>query len=205
MKVLLLADLHSEEGVLDRLQAVHRNYDSVIVAGDLEGEDYSRRVLEVSEKIKWIPGNMDPKDSCERNPKQCIHGKSVPLGGGLKLVGFGFSSPTPFGTPGELSEGEIYEGLSTLGIDSNTFLVTHVPPHGILDEVGEGVHAGSRALRKAMEERKPRILACGHVHHVEGKEKHGETTVVQIPAGSTLRGILLTIEGGRAYLGEESL
>ncbi len=205
MRVLLLADLHSEEEVLDRLRNVAGRYDLVVIAGDLEGEDYSRRLLGISRSIQWIPGNMDEKDSCEKNPESCIHKKEVHLGGGLKIIGFGFSSPTPFGTPGELSEEEIYEGMKGLNIDKNTILVTHVPPYGILDEVGEGVHAGSKSLRRIMEEKKPRILACGHVHQAEGKEKIGETTVVQVPQGSTLRGILLTIENGQAHLGIEEL
>ena len=79
MKVLLLADLHSEEAVLDRLRAVHGKYDSIVVAGDLEGEDYSRRLLEISGKIKWIPGNMDSRDSYGNNPASCIHKKEIPL------------------------------------------------------------------------------------------------------------------------------
>ncbi|MBN2121760.1 metallophosphoesterase family protein [Candidatus Micrarchaeota archaeon] len=205
MRILLIADLHSEEEVLDRLRAVHGRYDSIVVAGDIEGHDYSRRLLSISDSIKWIPGNMDDKGSCERNPGTCLHKKELELDGGLKLVGFGFSSPTPFGTPGELGEDEIYSGLCPLEIDGNTILITHVPPYGVLDEVAEGIHAGSRSLRRIMEEKKPRIIACGHVHEAEGKEKCGETTVVQIPAASTLRGILLTIENGQASIEMESL
>lgn len=205
MKILLLADLHSEEIVLDRLSAVHSKYDMVVIAGDIEGRDYSRRLLSISDSIKWIPGNMDDKASCGRNPQSCLHKKELALEGGLRIVGFGFSSPTPFGTPGELGEGEIYEQLCKMEIGGNTILITHVPPYGILDEVAEGVHAGSRSLRKIMDEKKPRIIACGHVHEAEGKVKCGETTVVQIPAASTLRGILLTIENGQAGIGMESL
>lgn len=196
MKVLLLADLHSEEAVIDRLANVHGRYDLIVVAGDLEGEDYSRRLLETSKKIHWIPGNMDSKSSVERH-ERCIHGRELELPGGLKLVGFGFSNPTPFGTPGELGEGEIYSGLGRLPINEKTVLVTHVPPYGILDEVSPGVNAGSRGLRKIIEERKPRIVACGHVHQLEGKEKCEETTVVQIPHGGSLRGIVLEVDGGR--------
>lgn len=205
MRILLLADLHSEEEVLDRLRAVHGKYDSIVVAGDIEGHDYSRRLLSISDSIRWIPGNMDDKASCERNPQSCLHKKELELGGGLRIVGFGFSSPTPFGTPGELSEEEIYSGLCSLEIGGDTILVTHVPPHGVLDEVAQGVHAGSKSLRRIMEEKKPRIIACGHIHEAEGKEKCGETTVIQIPAATTLRGILLTVEGGQANIEMESL
>jgi Icc-related predicted phosphoesterase len=205
MRILLLADLHSEEEVLDRLRAVHGKYDLIVVAGDLEGHDYSRRLLAISDSIKWIPGNMDDKGSCGRNPESCLHKKELELEGGLRIVGFGFSSPTPFGTPGELSEEEIYSELCSLEIGGDTILVTHVPPHGTLDEVAEGIHAGSKSIRRVMEEKRPRIIACGHVHEAEGKEKFGETTVIQIPAATTLRGILLTVEGGQANIGMESL
>lgn len=205
MKVLLLADLHGDESVLDRLRAISRKYDMIIVAGDLGNDRYIEEVLSISENIYWIPGNMERLESCEAGKERCIHGRRIDVTDGMNIIGFGFSGPTPFGTPGELSEEEIYQQMNALPIDEKTILITHTPPYGILDDVGEGIHAGSKSVRKILEEKTPRVLACGHVHHIEGKEKVGETTVVQIPEGRTLKGVLLLIENGQVTIQMESL
>ncbi|MFP3950063.1 MAG: metallophosphoesterase [Candidatus Micrarchaeia archaeon] len=203
MKILLLADLHGEENVLDRLRAIANEYDMVILAGDIGNEEYREKILSASGNIYWIPGNIEPRDSCRG--KRCIHKKVLETGEGLKIVGFGFSSPTPFGTPGELGEDEIYEEIGDLPIDDKTILVTHCPPGGTLDDVGEGVHAGSSSIKKIMGEKKPRIIACGHIHNIEGKEKVGETTVIQIPQANTLRGVVLNISKEHVGIKMESL
>lgn len=205
MRILLLADLHGDKEVLDRLRAVAQKYEMVVIAGDLGPDEYIRNLLSISENICWIPGNTERKDSCKATEKACIHKKRIGLENGLNLVGFGFSGPTPFGTPGELSEDEIYAQMDELPIDTETILVTHTPPYGVLDDVGEGVHAGSKSVKRIMEEKKPRVLACGHIHHLEGREKVGETTVVQIPEARTLRGVLLVVEGGQVMIHMESL
>lgn len=205
MRILLLADLHGDDSVLDRLRAVAQKYDMIVVAGDLGPDEYIRNLLSISKNIRWIPGNMERMGSCSSKEETCIHKKRIELEDGLNLVGFGFSGPTPFGTPGELSEEEIYAQMSELPIDKKTILITHTPPYGVLDDVGGEVHGGSKSLRKIMEEKEPRVLACGHIHHVEGREKIGETTVVQVPEGRTLRGVLLLVEGGQVMIYMESL
>lgn len=203
MDILLLADLHGEEHILDRLRAIGNDYEMVILAGDIGNEEYREKILSASGNIYWIPGNIEPRDSC--TGEKCIHKKVLETGEGLKIVGFGFSSPTPFGTPGELEEDEIYREMEGLPIDDKTILVTHCPPKGTLDDVGEGVHAGSSSIKRIVEEKKPRIVACGHIHNIEGKEKTGETTVIQIPQGNTLRGVVLNINNGHVGIRMESL
>lgn len=205
MKILLLADLHGEEAILDRLRATHGRYGLIVIAGDLGSPGYIENLVSISENILWIPGNNEPKGACEKTGAHCLHKKSLELEGGLHLVGFGFSAPTPFGTPGELSEEEIYAEMEGLPIDENTILVTHSPPYGIMDEVSPGVHAGSRSILRIMEEKKPRILACGHIHHLEGKVKAGDTMVLKLPAGSKMRGALIEIVGGNVNISAEIL
>jgi Icc-related predicted phosphoesterase len=68
------------------------------------------------------------------------------------------------------------------GID---VLVTHSPPHGILDEVARrlpflaGVwesdtHVGCEELRTAVERLRPRLHVFGHIHEGYGREsRHG--------------------------------
>ena len=202
MRILLLADLHRDPEMLGKLDS--SKYDLVVIAGDFGSEGYLEKILALGDNIYWVPGNMERLDICGDFPEKCLHMNKLGLEDGLSLVGFGFSAPTPFGTPGELSEEEIYSRMKGLPIDEKTILVTHTPPYGVLDDV-EGVHAGSKSVKRIMEEKKPLVLACGHIHHKEGKEKVGETTVVNIPQGNRHRGVLLEIEKGRIHLDVEPL
>lgn len=56
-------------------------------------------------------------------------------------------------------------------------VITHGPPHGILDEEfnGSGVHRGCAELRAAVERVKPSYHIFGHVHASHGAAKFGET------------------------------
>lgn len=197
MRILLLADIHGEEAVLDRLRAVATRYDYVLIAGDIgKAVSFMEDLLSISDNIYWVPGNAEQLDSPGRYPR-CLHRQRMEIAGGFNIVGFGFTPPTPFGTPGEMREEDIYEEMRDLQIDGKTILLTHCPPYGVLDEVELGLHAGSHSIRRIMEEMRPLLLVCGHIHDVEGKQKIGETTVVQLPAGKNLRAVVLEIGKGQ--------
>lgn len=57
-------------------------------------------------------------------------------------------------------------------------LITHGPPHGILDRTDRGVNAGCELLRVAVERVKPRYHIFGHIHRAYGLERVGETTFI---------------------------
>jgi Icc-related predicted phosphoesterase len=67
--------------------------------------------------------------------------------------------------------------LIPTGID---ILVTHGPPHGILDETIDGIQVGCEELRTAVQERiKPRMHCFGHIHECGGKiAESGGTTFI---------------------------
>jgi uncharacterized protein len=197
MRILLLADIHGEEAVLERLRSVASRYEYVLIAGDIgKAVSFMEDLLSISDNIYWVPGNSEELDSPDKYPR-CLHRQRMEISGGFNIVGFGFTPPTPFGTPGEMREEDIYSQMRDLPIDGRTILLTHAPPYGILDEVEPGLHAGSHSVRKIIEEMRPLLLICGHIHDVEGKQKVGETTVVQLPAGKNLRGVVLEIGEGR--------
>lgn len=196
MRILLLADIHGEEIILERLRAVAGKYDYVLIAGDIgRNVSFMEELLSISSNIYWVPGNNEPLDSPDKYPR-CLHGKRMEINGGFNIVGFGFTPPTPFGTPGEMGEEELYSQMKTLPIDGKTIFLTHAPPYGILDEVEPGVHGGSHSVRKIMEEKGPLLLVCGHIHDVEGKQKIGGTTILKLPAGKRQRGVVLDISEG---------
>lgn len=67
------------------------------------------------------------------------------------------------------------------GIPENLdLLVTHGPPWGTLDiSIYDAVHCGCEELMKAIEEKKPRFHAFGHIHFYGGRvQEIGDTTYV---------------------------
>jgi len=53
--------------------------------------------------------------------------------------------------------------------DDTDILITHGPPHGILDKTKEGNHVGSYSLRQALDRVRPRLHIFGHIHECGGK------------------------------------
>lgn len=191
MKLLVLADIHEERAVLEKLQNYKKNeYDYVFIAGDSANNSTSFivDVLELFPNAYIIPGNNESTSTCEvlHNTLNYAHEKRFEIKDEYNLVGFGFSNPTPFHTPGELKDEQIYEKISKLNIDEKTILLLHAPPYGLLDEI-KGNHIGSQAIRRIIEEKQPFLVFCGHLHEVIGVVKFGKTLIVNVPAAENYR------------------
>lgn len=67
-------------------------------------------------------------------------------------------------------------------------VVSHVPPHGILDQTRHGSSIGHRPLRRMLEERQiPGLLVlCGHVHESFGTHECFGATIVNVATGYAL-------------------
>ena len=200
IRILALADLHNDEAVLDRLRILEadRRYDYLVVAGDVTGKNisYAHEFISIVEQAFWVPGNNENEEIRKifEEAKFSVHRKRVEIKEGFNVVGFGFSSPTPFKTPGEMPEEEIYAQISTLPIDANTILITHSPPYGLFDDVG--VNIGSKSIRKIIEEKQPKLALFGHVHEHSGKANIGRTICVKIPPASSLKAAAIKIKDG---------
>jgi len=57
-------------------------------------------------------------------------------------------------------------------------LLTHGPPHGILDRTAHGLEVGCEMLRKRISEIKPRLSVFGHIHEGYGMREMEGTTFV---------------------------
>ena len=68
-------------------------------------------------------------------------------------------------------------------------IVSHSPPHGAVDKSQER-NLGSVALRKAIEDKSPRLVVCGHIHENAGQSETIGTTAI-VNAGP--QGILWTL------------
>lgn len=203
MKFLVIADLHEEESVLEKLPAIleQEKPDYLIIAGDFtkpgnSSISYAEDALDLYPKILAIPGNCDPYKVFELIEERefSIHERRKELEDGLNIIGFGYSPITPFGTPGELDEEEILKHLSKLSIDEKTILITHAPPEGILDSNFKGDHIGSSSIKQIVEEKEPFLHLFAHVHECEGKEKQGNTTFIKIPPAKNGKALIIDIK-----------
>ena len=115
--------------------------------------------------------------------------------GGRTFVGLGGSNPTPFGTPFELSEAEIERTLRPV-MEPDAILVSHPPPKGVVDVVHSGEHVGSTAVRRIVEEFRPPLVLCGHIHEARGIATLGPTTIVNPGPARMGHSALVDIDGG---------
>lgn len=76
-----------------------------------------------------------------------------------------------------LSEAELFDKWAVIPPRVDV-LVTHGPPHGILDVTNRGECAGSRTLLHRVLEVGPRLHVFGHIHEAAGRRDEGGTTFV---------------------------
>lgn len=148
-----------------------------------------------------IPGNDDPWSVDEvlaAGTSIVACDETVQSVGPHELVSFGYSNRTPWQTPRELDEAEIYSRLKRL-VDqveepSRAILNVHVPPYeSSLDtafEVDEELRyvmkggrpheipTGSSAVRQIIEETQPLLSLHGHIHESKGVTKIGRTVAI---------------------------
>lgn len=187
MKLLLFSDIHTNRDHCLNLVLMSSEADLVIGAGDIGSlrRDIEKTVEWLSEIDKpaiLVPGNAESyeelHDACKIWPSAVVlHGNGIERDG-ITFFGVGGAIPvTPFGSWSyDFSEEEAEVLLEECPVDS--VLISHSPPYGILDVSARGQHLGSRAVRKMIEKKIPRLVVCGHIHESGGKmEKLGKTTV----------------------------
>jgi len=200
LRMLAFCDLHADGEAFDglRMLAMNRDFDIAICAGDMTNRgpvSYAQELLELfGSKLYFVHGNMDNAPVVEmlRTKPGYLHGRKENIGE-WNLVGIGGSNPTPFNTPSELSEMQIGAIMENVGVDERTILISHPPPKGIFDMVGN-VNVGSEAVRTLIREKKPLMVLCGHIHEHEGQKIVDETLVIKLGAAEQRRAAMITID-----------
>ncbi|MEG3224400.1 MAG: metallophosphoesterase [Methanobacteriales archaeon Met13] len=191
MKILAVSDMHGNfKPLVDYLKK--NQVDLVILAGDIThfgpsdlGEEILNEISSCEVPVMAIPGNCDPESihgEIERSKAFNIHARSTVVKN-VGICGFGGSNPTPFNTPLEFEEVEIYDEakkvMESIKDEKITLLVTHAPPYATkTDLLPSGDHAGSKSLRRVIEELQPTLNICGHIHESRGTDKIGQTLVI---------------------------
>lgn len=170
------------------------------------------------------PGNDDKfeVDSVLTDSEEVVNpeGRVVELDGEHEMITLGYTNPTPWHSPREVSEdklGEMIEAMAAKVARPETAVYNlHVPPIGTdLDKapavdsefryVREGlsvklIHAGSTAVRASIEKHAPLLGLHGHIHESKAFVKLGRTLCLNPGSeysDGMLRGALVNLEGGR--------
>ena len=184
MKFVAIADTHYQ----------HRNVklpkgDVLLHAGDVS---YKGEKAEVLDFLKWfsdlnftykifIAGNHDfyfekavASEIISLIPENVIYlNDSGVTIGGITIWG---SPVTPwfFNWAFNRQRGAAIQKHWKLIPENTDILITHGPPFGICDTVINGRHAGCKDLLKRVQEVKPKVHLCGHIHEGYGvAEKAG--------------------------------
>lgn len=191
MKIVSISDVHMATRNLARMTEVWRDTDLAIVAGDLTnfgGIDDARKVLdavrECCKNVLAVPGNLDQPETFPYFEREgiALHGKGTVIDG-VGLFGCGGSNLTPFKTPSEFTEDEIYaalkQGYEEVRAVRPLIMVCHTPPLGTkCDRIVSGKAVGSSAARKFIEEHQPEVCISGHIHESAAVDSIGSTTVL---------------------------
>jgi Icc-related predicted phosphoesterase len=196
LKILVLSDFHGSSQAFNHAAAkmAEPTMDLAIICGDVTNfgsVEEAKKLLALVSKtelpVLYVPGNCDPPQLTreEMGHAKCIHDTCMKVQD-VAFFGVGGSPPTPFRTPFELSEGEIdlllhhgFDQCSRGGKTSRTVLVSHSPPRGTcLDLTSGGEHVGSSSVRRFVEEKRPALVLCGHIHEASGLDKIGSSVIV---------------------------
>ena len=176
MKLLIFSDIHNNWKTLEQLLSVEADF--YISAGDQvswgRGLDRCGQILQTRGNKVWVlPGNHESAGQiaalCEQYGLNDFHGRHFQAAG-YQIAGLGYSSTTPFDTPGEYTEDELRDRLKPFAELRPLVLICHAPPYGTeLDQIKPGLHGGSAAVRQFIDNYQPPHFFCGHIHEAEGK------------------------------------
>jgi Icc-related predicted phosphoesterase len=196
VKLLAFSDLHRDLGQAATLVEMSAEADVVIGAGDFasihEGLGETIEALAAIETPTiLVPGNNETEDALREaasgwSAATVLHGEGTSVDG-VEFYGLGAGIPaTPWDWSFDLDDEAATEMLAACR--EGAVLVLHSPPQGHCDSNGNGDHFGSPALLEAIEDKRPRLSVCGHIHESWGcKSKIGDTPIHNLgPKGTWL-------------------
>ncbi len=190
MKIIAFGDIHMEYQGAQAIPGLGEA-DLVIITGDLTNfghADDARKVLDGlgldKERLLALHGNLDHASVADLLAEMGVHlhgrGRII---GEVGFFGIGGSNLTPFNTPSEHTEEEISslleQGFQEVKEAPVKVMVSHAPPKDTqCDVIAGGVHVGSEAVRRFIEEKQPAFCLTGHIHEAKATDRIGETVIL---------------------------
>ena len=188
-KIICISDTHGKH---EQLNYDLPEGDMIIHAGDISNVG---RIDEINQFTQWfsnlpykykifIAGNHDFGFERIRHSNEI--GISIPHGviylqdemveiEGIKIYGSPWQ-PEFYDWAFNLPRGEKIAEKWNMIPENLDILITHGPPHGILDDTIQGMRVGCEDLYKRVVEVKPKYHIFGHIHYGYGMKITDETT-----------------------------
>jgi Icc-related predicted phosphoesterase len=203
-QLLLFSDVHNDHAACERLVEQAAEADLVLGAGDFctmrRGlSETLDRLAAIETPTVVVPGNSESVEELRAAVDEAgwaaatvLHGNGATVNGHA-VFGIGGGIPvTPFGDWSyDFTEEEATDLLRDC--PEGAMLVSHSPPHNVVDQDSSGQHLGSQAVRETIERTHPRLVACGHIHGSWGETDTLSGTPV-INAGP--QGVMWTLSTG---------
>jgi len=179
MRILHISDTHSKHRLLKNLPEA----DVIVHSGDM---CFAGTAGEFSDFVDWfcslnypckifIAGNHDVilyEANADKLQSFLPENVAYLCNSGVEIEGIKF-----WGAPFMLEFGEkLQTEFSKIPLDIDV-LMTHNPPHGILD-FDDNINYGCPDLLKSIEQINPRYHLFGHIHAAHGIKEIGQTTFV---------------------------
>ncbi|MBS3116749.1 metallophosphoesterase [Candidatus Woesearchaeota archaeon] len=189
MKILAVSDVHGDKSFIHEMakKGAEEKVDLVILAGDIVDHKGNIEGLVGPFKAKGLevavlPGNHEGLAEMgflvDKYGAKNLHG-CVLKKGDVGIFGCGYAD---IGIH-QLTEQDFFDTLKkahdSLGKVKKKIMVTHIQPSDSI--LGLGMFSGSSGVRKALEEFKPDVHICGHIHESHGVEDTiGKTKVINV-------------------------
>jgi len=173
IRLVIIADTH-----LGQYDVVLPDGDILLVAGDFT----ERRQAEIVDFNNWlgmrphnhkivIAGNHDfPIESNPGEARSILTNATYLQDEGVEKMGLKFYG-TPWSPDGgwsfQLGDRRLFEKWEKIPASTDV-LITHCPPHGILDKNAMGIHCGCPVLAEILKSIRPKLHVFGHIHEGYG-------------------------------------
>jgi uncharacterized protein len=190
MRVLAFSDLHRDQRRARSLVERAAQADVVAAVGDLASvhrglEDMIAVLRATDRPVLLVPGNNETDEALRAacagwRSATVLHGEAAEIDG-VTFFGLGGGIPeTPWGWSFDLDEEEAERKLAAL--PAGAVLLVHSPPKGHVDG-----GLGSAAVLRSIEEKRPRLVLCGHIHECWGQESRvGDVPVRNLGPDATI-------------------
>ncbi|MGC8932871.1 MAG: metallophosphoesterase family protein [Candidatus Methanodesulfokora sp.] len=186
MRLLHLSDIHGRVDSERILRAFNElEADIMVISGDSESSNLLRD-LAGRTRVFYVSGNMDSLSVVEtaRELGILLDGEVINVDG-ISLAGIG-----------RREENDLSRIKNVRG---DWILVSHYPPYNTkADIASSGRHVGSKVVRNAIEELKPRACLCGHIHESPAIFKLNDTIIVNPGPAFMGRAALIDTDGWKA-------